>query len=203
MAKRAPSLWRTVGGEDFEKLDLDTLALEDVLALPRYTETSDESSGGAVLSARVSARLARAIQVQCQSPDTPYGTTSDWVRDALFVWALLCKLKYFGSRCLSAQRLVEIERLNAELRQCCQIGAEAKEFTAHVLKLAETSLSDAGQFVQRQVWAMAQEADTYHARVYLTALKNANIPMWLGQYLNPAVIKLIEESRPPSANDGD
>ncbi len=183
------SLWATAEkkiGKPVGEIDMD-----DILALPLYTQTLN----GTVLSGQIDHRVCRIIQEQIHSQNTPYKTTSDFVRDALYNWTLICQKKYFdGEKAVEWQRLFELQRNKTLLQLRNQIREEASEFAREVISMANSSPDEASRSVERQLLVLVGE-DDYATKMYLEALKSARVHRELDEYLSQHAIKLIEKAK--------
>lgn len=191
--KKTPkrSLWATA--EKQTGKPIGELEMDDLLALPPNTQTSDGRGGSQNISAQIDARLGRAIQEQFHSDNTPYKTPTDWLRDACYNWVLICQKKYFeGEKAPQWQRLLEIQRNSMLLAFRNQITEEANEFARQVIDMMYSSPEEAAASVQRQLFVLVDE-DDYAAKTYLAALNKAGVHQKLSDHLGERAIKLISQ----------
>ncbi len=187
--KKQQSLWATA--EKKIGKPVGDIEMDDLLALPLYTQTLN----GTVLSGQIDARICRIIQEQIHSLNTPYKTTSDFVRDALYTFTLICQKKYFdGEKASEWHRLFELQRNKTLLQLRNQIREEASEFAREVLKMAKDSQDEASRSVERQLLILVGH-DDHAERMYLSALKNERVHYTLHEYLGDKALKLIEGAK--------
>ncbi len=187
------SLWATA--EKKTGKPVGDITLDDLLALPPNTQTSDGRGGSQVISGQIDSRLFRIIQEQMHSEATPHKTPSDVLRDALFAWAIICEQKYFdGEYAAKWQRLLELQKNKMELHSRNEIQEDAKEYAREVELMTESSPAEACASVERQIAILAGQ-DDYALGMYLGAMKKAGIHRELANHLPKSVVRLIEKGR--------
>jgi hypothetical protein len=176
------------------------MTAEDILKLPLYTKGSDERGHSVPMATRVPNGLSRIIREQAESPDTPYKTLSDYVRDALFTFTFVCPMKYLtGDSAVACQRLMEIERNRLRLASRLQLRTEAADYAEQIAALCRTSATEDAEEAATSVSQMvrAVKDDPYAARCYLGCLQQVGVDRLLTDQLPADVRSAIQEAIPP------
>jgi len=189
------SKWQTGPG-----VGNNEMTAEDILKLPLYTKSSDDRGHSVPMGTRVPNQLARIVHEQCASPQTPYKTVSDYVRDALFTFTFVCKLKHLeGDTATESQRLMEIERNRLRLSSRLQLRTEAADYAEQIAALCRTSAKEDVAEAATSVCQLVQgvKGDPYAARCYLGCLQQVGADRLLTDQLPADVRSAIEEASPP------
>lgn len=177
----------------------EEMTADDILRLPLYGKASDERDHSVPIFARVPNELARIVSEQAASPQTPYKTVSDYMRDALFTFTFVCRLKHLeGDTAIESHRLMEIERNRQRLASRVQLRTEAADYAEQIAALCRISAKEDVEEAATSVCQLVRgvKGDPYAARCYLGCLQQVGADRLLTDQLPADVRSAIKEASP-------
>jgi Arc/MetJ-type ribon-helix-helix transcriptional regulator len=180
-AKSKTTAAKSAWGTPVADPELNTL--EAILEMDPHTASSDAKGHNNHIGLRVPPDISRQIAEQVESGLTPYKTQSDWVRDAIGVFLVISRLRYFKDTAIAAvwSRRQKLWQVASKAQQRTLVFAEAEAFADSIRQLVnQEDEAGATEALASLAEVLAEEEDHVITQ-YSKALRDC-----------PQVVRLVE-----------